>query len=926
MKTTTTTTTTTTTSNTTPAMDTSRVKKFLKDMEDDRIRNDYIAVVDAHVTGLLDSVRGGREKKRKGKCSASSQIAETREKIDITTPDSIFVNTNLKDIINKATFNSLPLFYQYKLVQMLPKCDQITTSEGWTKMSSTALRNEFFNRAVKSWSDRLKDGKLTPEFLVRWRNEILKESSKLDPWKAKHFERVWGEALESQKEIDNELDRIPKSSVYGNNGQQSEFSRSSSSCSSNIDDEPSSFSVHANRTKLSSTDISLNNQINCSLSSNNSATSNQEESRIEVNDDSKQQPVLKSILKKPKSSNKNYYDKNLYGINDSLEEENNVITEEATVPSISETSDISIEGVPAPAPAPDKRVEMVNSISEPITALNNSGLVTITPIDASSMVKNKPQSPKESNIDLSNSLDVPVKKVRIMEEKEESNEISSKIPKVQSVVVPSVKGKSANNPSECSTKPSSSNHTNNSKKKPLKKRSTLLDSSLDAAMEEELPFPPYPMTQSAAGRLFLLANHSRLQNIPPDHTISEDDKRQDLSRFYLHDASVPSGLSITIQPNKTQLPIETPPGLTITSVSINCDVSTPSTPSPKSSSTMSPKEPINNNTKNNSKANQMTKEDNSGSLQSLVQNDNTLSLTTRRKLEKLSSSITLEPISGDDKKSSSVVIPSNIEPTSHKGVTIENIDSNATSTSPSTTNNVYIDSNGLKLPFKIPDSITIIPCTDNSNNMSNNSNEASVVTPSHQTVNPGSSSQRQILFLSNCLNTNRRISDEISNKKDYSVDFNNQIPGYCSDLPKLPPHITVIPLGPGPVNSSNVFTNSVPTSNSTVKVNNFTNNNSNNNNHIIVNSSNSYTITTNAVNTAVNSVNQTYGIQSNFTPSLTQGVTTINLASIAANQGSANRNNCDCNLKALVICSKCGAFCHNDCIGPIQLCITCLVR
>ena len=34
---------------------------------------------------------------------------------------------------------------------------------------------------------------------------------------------------------------------------------------------------------------------------------------------------------------------------------------------------------------------------------------------------------------------------------------------------------------------------------------------------------------------------------------------------------------------------------------------------------------------------------------------------------------------------------------------------------------------------------------------------------------------------------------------------------------------------------------------------------------------------------------------------------------------------CACNLKAMVACRKCGAFCHDDCIGPSKLCVTCLV-
>lgn len=35
---------------------------------------------------------------------------------------------------------------------------------------------------------------------------------------------------------------------------------------------------------------------------------------------------------------------------------------------------------------------------------------------------------------------------------------------------------------------------------------------------------------------------------------------------------------------------------------------------------------------------------------------------------------------------------------------------------------------------------------------------------------------------------------------------------------------------------------------------------------------------------------------------------------------------CACNLKAMIMCKKCGAFCHDDCIGPSRLCVTCLIR
>ena len=41
---------------------------------------------------------------------------------------------------------------------------------------------------------------------------------------------------------------------------------------------------------------------------------------------------------------------------------------------------------------------------------------------------------------------------------------------------------------------------------------------------------------------------------------------------------------------------------------------------------------------------------------------------------------------------------------------------------------------------------------------------------------------------------------------------------------------------------------------------------------------------------------------------------------------STQQSNCACSLKAMVMCKKCGAFCHDDCIGPSKLCVTCLVH
>ncbi len=42
--------------------------------------------------------------------------------------------------------------------------------------------------------------------------------------------------------------------------------------------------------------------------------------------------------------------------------------------------------------------------------------------------------------------------------------------------------------------------------------------------------------------------------------------------------------------------------------------------------------------------------------------------------------------------------------------------------------------------------------------------------------------------------------------------------------------------------------------------------------------------------------------------------------------GQPNMNiSCACSLKAMVMCSKCKAFCHDDCIGPSKLCVSCII-
>ncbi|NXO30663.1 ASX protein, partial [Cisticola juncidis] len=116
------------------------------------------------------------------------------EDIDIETPGSILVNTNLRALINKHTFASLPQHFQQYLLLLLPEVDRQMGSDGVLRLSSSALNNEFFAYAAQGWKQRLAEGEFTPEMQMRIRQEIEKEK-KTEPWKEKFFERFYGEKL-----------------------------------------------------------------------------------------------------------------------------------------------------------------------------------------------------------------------------------------------------------------------------------------------------------------------------------------------------------------------------------------------------------------------------------------------------------------------------------------------------------------------------------------------------------------------------------------------------------------------------------------------------------------------------------------------------------------------------------------------------------
>ncbi|XP_063771033.1 putative Polycomb group protein ASXL2 isoform X2 [Pseudophryne corroboree] len=112
--------------------------------------------------------------------------------IDVETPESILVNTNLRALINKHTFSLLPADCQQRLLRLLPEVDQPAGPDGFLKLSSSALNNEFFTSASQSWKERLAEGEFTPEMQLRIRQEIEKEK-RVEAWKEQFYEGYYGE-------------------------------------------------------------------------------------------------------------------------------------------------------------------------------------------------------------------------------------------------------------------------------------------------------------------------------------------------------------------------------------------------------------------------------------------------------------------------------------------------------------------------------------------------------------------------------------------------------------------------------------------------------------------------------------------------------------------------------------------------------------
>lgn len=146
--------------------------------------------------------------KKRGRPSHKRQLQEIRleKRLNLQTADSVLVATNLRSILTIENLQSLPNNCQNLLVKLLPQFDQVTSSEGIMKPTKTALTNEYFVRFCLHYQEKLSENKLSDEAVEQAKNDTSRELAKLDPWKLRNFEPVWGQKLISQTISDEEED------------------------------------------------------------------------------------------------------------------------------------------------------------------------------------------------------------------------------------------------------------------------------------------------------------------------------------------------------------------------------------------------------------------------------------------------------------------------------------------------------------------------------------------------------------------------------------------------------------------------------------------------------------------------------------------------------------------------------------------------
>lgn len=139
--------------------------------------------------------------KKRGRPSHKRQLQEIRDegKVNLQTADSVISTINLKSILSMDAFLSLPVHCQTQLVSLLPRFDQIGDEKtGLLRPGKTAMSNEYFVRFCQRFQEKLSENKLSGEAIEQAKIDTHKELGKVDLWKLRNYEPVWGKKLISQ--------------------------------------------------------------------------------------------------------------------------------------------------------------------------------------------------------------------------------------------------------------------------------------------------------------------------------------------------------------------------------------------------------------------------------------------------------------------------------------------------------------------------------------------------------------------------------------------------------------------------------------------------------------------------------------------------------------------------------------------------------
>lgn len=131
-----------------------------------------------------------RRKSKKLKTDLVSELA-----IDVKRPSSVLVDTSIRALLTNVAFSQLSPENQKILIESLPLVDRpiaLSKENQGIELNPSSINNEFFNRACVEWRDRLSNGEFTNEHQTKLRAEHEREKSKIDPWKARNFEGIWG--------------------------------------------------------------------------------------------------------------------------------------------------------------------------------------------------------------------------------------------------------------------------------------------------------------------------------------------------------------------------------------------------------------------------------------------------------------------------------------------------------------------------------------------------------------------------------------------------------------------------------------------------------------------------------------------------------------------------------------------------------------